>query len=265
MAKPAAGYSAGTLLHGRRRKNVGAAEGAGCREPFGCGRLRRQEVYVGKFYEESIIPAELRRNCDVYERIKKLGIDLGTFEKNVITLQGRGIAGAVIHEGGLVYLSGVGTGKLPMNDDPERVKHGQEAGREAADHHIRTLHWTLTCGGEGGDLNDVLYTVKALGMVVATEVDFNSGPAVVNGFSGRWQSVFGGGTGEFAQDGQDAGGYAGVHARSAIGGFTGRFSLEPEIIVAIPPALAQAIIRNRGWIFPLPPQVHQRVAAARRS
>ena len=37
--------------------------------------------------------------------------------------------------------------------------------------------------GEGGDLNDVLYTVKALGMVVSTDVEFRSGPAVVNGFS----------------------------------------------------------------------------------
>ena len=218
---------------------------------------------MGKFYDQALIPAELRRNYDVYDRIGKLGIDLGTFEQHVRSLQGRNIAGAVIHESGLVYLSGIGTGKLPMNDDPERVKHGQEAGREAADHHIRTLHWTLTCGGEGGDLNDVLYTVKALGMVVSTDVEFNSGPAVVNGYSYRWQSVFGGGTGEFAENGSDPGGYAGVHARSAIGGFTGRFSLEPEMIVAIPAALAQAIIQNRGWVFPLPPQLYDKVLAAR--
>jgi len=220
---------------------------------------------VGTFYDQSIIPAELRRTYDVYDRIKQLGLDLGTFEQNVGSLKGRGIAGAVIHESGLVYLSGVGTGKLPMNDDPERVQHGQEAAREAADQQIRTLHWALTCGGEGGDLNDVLYTVKALGMVVSTDVEFKSGPAVVNGYSGRWQSVFGGGIGQSAQDGADPGGYAGVHARSAIGGFTGRFSLEPEIIVAIPPALAQAIIRNRGWVFPLPPQMLDKVSAARRS
>jgi hypothetical protein len=149
-----------------------------------------------------------------------------------------------------------------MNDDPERVKHGQEAGQEAADLHIRTLHWVLSCGGEG-DLNDVLYTVKTLGMVVSTDVDFNSGPAVVNGYTKRWQSVFGGGFGDYAQNGQDPGGYAGVHARSAIGGFTGRFSLEPEMIVAIPPALAQAIIRNRGWVFPLPPAMLEKVRAGR--
>ena len=218
---------------------------------------------MGKHYDQSIIPAELRRRHDVYDRIKELGIDLGTLEQQVGSLKGRGIAGVVFHESGLVYLSGVGMGKLPMNDDPDRVKHGQEAGRDAADHHIRTLHWALSCGGEG-DLNDVLYTIKALGMVVSTDVDFNSGPAVVNGYSGRWQSVFGGGTGHYAQDGEDPSGYAGVHARSAIGGFTGRFSLEPEIIVCIPPSLAQEIIRNRGWIFPLPPQMLEKVKGGRR-
>jgi hypothetical protein len=86
---------------------------------------------------------------------------------------------------------------------------------------------------------------------------------VVNGYTKRWQSVFGGGFGDYAQNGQDPGGYAGVHARSAIGGFTGRFSLEPEMIVAIPPALAQAIIRNRGWVFPLPPAMLEKVRAGR--
>ncbi len=217
---------------------------------------------MGKFYDQAAIPDELRRNYDVYERIKQLGINLGTFEENVRSLEGRNIAGAVIHESGLVYLSGVGTGKLPMKDDPDTVKHGQEAGRGAADHHIRTLHWTLSCGGEG-DLNDVLYTVKALGMVVSTDVDFNSGPAVVNGYSGRWQSVFGGAIGELAQNGIDPGGYAGVHARSAIGGFTGRFSQEPEMIVAIPSELARAIIKNRGWIMPLPPAMCDKVKRSR--
>ena len=216
---------------------------------------------MGKYYDQAPIPNELRRNFDVYERVTQLGIQLGSFQDNVRSLEGRNIAGAVFHESGLVYLSGVGTGKLPMNDDPERVRHGQEAGREAADHHIRTLHWAISCGGEG-DLNDVLYTVKALGMVVSTDVDFNSGPAVVNGYSGRWQDVFGGAIGHFAQNGIDPGGYAGVHTRSAIGGFTGRFSQEPEMIVAIPSALAQAIIRNRGWIFPLPPVMFDKVSAA---
>jgi len=64
--------------------------------------------------------------------------------------------------------------------------------------------------------------------------------------------------GEFAVDGEDQN-YGGVHARSAIGGFTGRFTIEPEIIVAIPPELAKAIIQNRGWIYPLPPEMLDRV------
>ena len=55
----------------------------------------------------------------------------------------------------------------------------------------------------------------------------------------------------------------GVHARSAMGGFDGMFSIEPEIIVAIPPALARDIIMNRGWVFPLPPVMLDKVKAAR--
>lgn len=217
---------------------------------------------MGTFYENSIIPEELRRNYNVYDRLAEIGLDLGTFEERVGSLAGRNICGAVFHESGFVYLSGIGLGDYQMSNDPERVAHGQQAGQECADFHIRTLHWAISCGGEGGDLNDVLYTVKALGMVVSTDVDFRSGPAVVNGYSGRWQTVFGGGTGDFAVDGLDAGGYAGVHARSAIGGFDGRFSLEPEIIVAIPPKLSEAIIRNRGWIFPLIPSMHEKMMAA---
>ena len=69
-----------------------------------------------------------------------------------------------------------------MNDDPERVKHGQEAAQNCRQH-VRRLHWAIKCGNEGGDLNDVIYTIKALGMVVSTDVDFDSGPSVMNGFS----------------------------------------------------------------------------------
>ena len=217
---------------------------------------------MGKFYDEAKIPDALRRNHDVYDRIKQLGIDLGSFDEDVTSLAGKGIAGAVIHESGLVYLSGKGGGEHQMNDDADRVQHGQQAASNIADKMIRQLHWVITCGREGGDLNDVVYTVKALGMVVSTDVEFGSGPAVVNGFSFRWQSVFGGGAGEFATGGEDSSGYAGVHARSAIGGFTGRFSLEPEIIVAIPPALSEKIIMNRGWLFPLPPAMFKKIKAS---
>lgn len=219
---------------------------------------------MGKFYDESIIPRELRRNYDVYDRIRQLSIDLGTWEQQVASLAGRNIARCVFTEVGLVYLSGVGKGQYPMFDREDVVKHGQEAAREAADEHIRTLHWALVCGGEGGDLNDVLYTVKALGMVVSPGAGgFGRAPEVVNGYSARWQSVFGGGIGQFARDGVDPGGFAGVHARSAVGGFDGKFSLEPEIIVAIPEALVRTIISNRGWVFPLPPVMLEKVTRLR--
>lgn len=213
---------------------------------------------MGKFYDNSIIPDEMRRDFDVYDRLKKLGIELGSFEDNVKSLAGANIAGAVVHESGLVYLSGLGLGPGSMYDDPERIKEGQAAGQDIADSMIARLHWALACGKEGGDLNDVLYTVKALGMVVSTDVYFNGAPAVTNGFSVRWHSAFGGGGGEYANNGEDQN-YSGVHARSALGGFTGRFSQEPEIIVAIPPELAKAIIKNRGWVFPLPPSQFEKV------
>lgn len=121
----------------------------------------------------------MRRNYDVYDRIRELGIELGSFDGNVSSVEGKNIADVVIDETGLVYLSGVGLGELPMTDDPERVAYGHQAGRDAADVHIRWLHWgALMCGGEGGDLNDVLCTVKAIGMVVSTNLDFKSAPAV---------------------------------------------------------------------------------------
>ncbi len=215
---------------------------------------------MGKYYDNSIIPNELKRNFDVYERIKELGIDLGSFNEHVksITESGLPIATVLFHESGLVYMSGEGGGDFQMNDDPERVKHGQDAAQKIADNMITRLHWALKCGGEGGDLNDILYTVKALGMIVSTDVDFNSGPAVMNGFSLRWQSVFGG-LSKYFNSGEDKGGYSGVHTRSAIGGFTGRFSIEPEMIVSIPPELSQLIIKNRGWLFPLDPRVKSKI------
>ena len=131
-----------------------------------------------------------------------------------------------------MYLSGQGGGENQMNDDPERVKQGQEAAQKIADNMLTRLHWALKCGNEGGDLNDVLYTVKALGMVVSTDVDFDSGPAVMNGFSLRWQSIFGG-LGEFFKNGKDDGGYSGIHARSAIGVSSLPFNVAIEIEMVI--------------------------------
>ena len=218
---------------------------------------------MSKHYDEALLPDELRRDYDVYDRISEIGIPLGSFDEDVVSLEGAGIAGAVVHESGLVYLSGTTGGALPMNDDGERIEHGQQGAQDAADVLIRRLHWTLSCGGEG-DLNDVLYTVKALGMVVSPGGGASSAaPAVTNGFSFRWHSVFGGPQSDYAENGVDAGGFAGIHARSAVGGFDGRFSIEPEIIVAVPAALTREIIANRGWVFPLPPVMLEKVRAAR--
>lgn len=218
---------------------------------------------MGKHYDEALIPDEMRRNFDVYDRIKELGIDLGTFDDNVVSLAGAGIAGVVVQESGLVFLSGTSGGKYPMNDDPDRIEHGIAGAQDAADQLITRLHWALSCGGEG-DLNDVLYTVKALGMVVSPGGGATSaGPPVTNGFSFRWQSVFGGPRGDYAENGVDPGGFAGIHARSAIGGFDGRFSIEPEIIVAVPPSLTREIIMNRGWLYPLPPDMLKKVKGQR--
>ena len=218
---------------------------------------------MGKFYDEALLPDELRRDYDVYDRIRELGIPLGSFDEDVVSLEGAGIAAAVVQESGLVYLSGTSAGTYPMNDDAARIEHGFQAAQDTADRLIRRLHWTLSCGGEG-DLNDVLYTVKALGMVVSPGGGASgAAPAVTNGFSFRWHSVFGGPRSDYAEDGVDPGGFAGIHARSAMGGFDGKFSIEPEIIVAIPPALAREIIMNRGWVFPLPPVMLEKVRTAR--
>ncbi len=48
----------------------------------------------------------------------------------------------------------------------------------------------------------------------------HGGPRVTNGFSFRWHSVFGGPGSAYAKNGVDPGGFAGVHARSAIGDST---------------------------------------------
>ncbi len=218
---------------------------------------------MSKFYDEALLPDELRRSFDVYDRIRELGISLGSFSEDVVSLEGAGIAAAVVHESGLVYLSGTSAGTYPMNDDSERIEHGVQAAQDTADRLIRRLHWTLSCGGEG-DLNDVLYTVKALGMVVSPGGGASgAAPAVTNGFSFKWHSVFGGPRSAYAKDGIDPGGFAGIHARSAMGGFDGKFSIEPEIIVAVPSALTREIITNRGWVFPLPPVMLDKVRSAR--
>ena len=80
-------------------------------------------------------------------------------------------------------MSGTGGGKLPLNEDtPELRKHGMEGARDTADALIKTLHWALSCGGEG-DLNDILYTVKARGLAVTPGGgSTHLGPTATNGF-----------------------------------------------------------------------------------
>ena len=73
---------------------------------------------VSKYYDNAIIPSELKRNFDVYDRIKEQGLQLGTFDDNVVSLANAGIAGVVFQESGLVYLSGTSGGTLPMNTTP---------------------------------------------------------------------------------------------------------------------------------------------------
>ena len=87
---------------------------------------------MGTFYDNSIVPNHLRRKFDVYDRIKKLNIEMGSFESDVTDLKGAGIAGVVFHESGIVYLSGAGGGPGQMYDDPERIKEGANAAEEIA-------------------------------------------------------------------------------------------------------------------------------------
>ena len=122
---------------------------------------------MGHFYDNSIIPQHLRRDFDVYERIEKLRLDLGTFESWINRdLKGANICTITFHESGLVYISGYGYGPGQMYDDPKRIGEGQEAAQFIADAMIGRLHWSLVCGGEGGELKDVLSTVNGLGVVV---------------------------------------------------------------------------------------------------
>ena len=219
------------------------------------------------------MPDELRRSYDVYDRIKELGIELGSYDEDVVSLAEPHpvkafvpYAGAVIHDSGLVYLSGQGGGPQPMNDESETaIEAGRLGAQKAADDLIRRLHWALSCGGEG-DLNDVLYTVSALALVASPGGGaFTKSPQVVNGFSYRWQSVLGGTFSDYAVNGVDPGGFSGLHARMAMGGADSGSSIGADMVVAIPPRLASDIIRSRGWYFPLPPGILARVRAERKA
>ena len=100
---------------------------------------------MSTYYDEAIIPDELRRNFNVYDRIEKIGLALGTFDENVVSLADARIAGVVIQESGLVYLSGSPGGSEPMSDDEARIQHGYEGAQQAADVLIRRLLRPPTC------------------------------------------------------------------------------------------------------------------------
>ena len=161
---------------------------------------------MGKYYAEALIPDALRRTFDVYDRIRSLQIDLGSFERDVVSLANANIAGIVLHESGLVYLSGT-TGVLcPCTTMTSASNMARKAPNALPTPSFAACTGALSCGGEG-DLNDVLYTVKALGMVVSPGGGaFRGAPAVVNGFSFRWHAVFGGPRGDYAENGVDPGG-----------------------------------------------------------
>ena len=74
------------------------------------------------YYDAALIPDEMRRRHDVYERIEALGIDLGSFEEDVTSLERGVYAGAVFHESGLVFLAGVPGGQLSMDEDTPELE-----------------------------------------------------------------------------------------------------------------------------------------------
>jgi len=112
------------------------------------------------------MPPALRRRYDVYTRIRELGIDLWEADQDLTWLAGCNIALIVFTLPGLTIF-GAAKGTGPLTDEDAWVGGGQEAGAVGAKQQIRWLHWALTCGDEGADLNDVLSTVKALGLVVS--------------------------------------------------------------------------------------------------
>jgi hypothetical protein len=215
---------------------------------------------MGRYYDDAALASELRRGYSVYDRLVDLGIDIAEWRRHERLEPGQMIAPIVFTEAGLVYLSGATGGAALDNETDDAIVAAQASATAVADRHIGRLHSALVSGDEMADLNDVLYTVKVLGMVVSPSNDrFLSAPQVVNAYSERWHSVFGGPAGFYAVNGFDPGGIGGLHARSAIAGFDGTFALECEVIVAIPMALAQVIICRRGWLYPLPVGVADRL------
>lgn len=185
------------------------------------------------------------RDFDVYERLEKLGIGLGTKQDAIPAPHGRRICMLTFTPSGLLFTSGTGGGSGAVTNDDADVEAGYQAGREAGIKHLRVLHWGLD---PFGTLNDVWYCVKCIGMVnSAGGGAFSKSPRVVDGYTKVFHDVFGGPLSEFAEDGADAS-LSGWHTRSAVAGFDlpGHCRIEPEMIFQIDPDLALRIIRERG-------------------
>jgi len=186
-----------------------------------------------------------KRDFDVYDRIKELGIDLGRKEEVIPPPKGRRICSLTFTPSGLVFTSGVGSGIGAVTNDDNDIEKGFQAGREAGIKHIRTFHWGLD---PFGTLNDVWYCVKCIGMVNSHGGGaFSKSPNVVDGYTKVFHDLFGGPLSKWANDGVDASS-SGWHTRSAVAGFDlpGNCCIEPEMIVQIDPELALRIIRERG-------------------
>ena len=186
-----------------------------------------------------------KRSFDVYDRISRLGVDLGQKEDAVPPPGAQNISQVTFTPSGLAFLSGTSAGTGPVTDEDAEVETGIKAGREAGILHIRSLHWGLH---PLGTLNDVWYCVKCLGMVNSAGGGvLNRSHEVVNGYSKVFHDVFGGPLSQFADDGRDQS-LSGWHSRSAVGGFDlpGGYRIEPEMIVQIDPELALRIIQERG-------------------
>lgn len=133
--------------------------------------------------------------ADVYENLKKLGLELPT------PPEVGGVYVKVRQCGNILYTSGQGPA---VNGQPQykgklgreiTMEKGQEAARLVVLNILSVLHEYL------GDLNKIKGVVKVLGFVASAE-GFNSQPLVVNAASQLFVDVFG---------------QAGQHARSAIG------------------------------------------------
>ena len=150
---------------------------------------------------------------DVYENLKKLGIELIEPTKPIANYV------KAVRTGNLIFLTGHGpakpdgtnvTGKVGKN---LTIQEGQEAARYAAISLISTLH------AEIGDLNKVKRIVKVVGMVNCIDT-FGDQPKVINGCSDLLVAVFGD---------------KGKHARAAVGmnSLPSNIAVEIEMIVEV--------------------------------